>query len=373
MDKPDFLEWADRNAASMAFLLLNWYDGNQRSLPWRQTSDPYAIWISEIMLQQTQVDAVIPYYLRFLKHFPTLEDLARAPLETVLKLWENMGYYSRARHLHQAARIILESYSGRLPENLKDLTALPGIGAYTAGAILSIAFGKPMPAVDGNVKRVLSRIFAMDYPLNAGSTGRLISVLAERLIPNERPGQFNQALMDLGAGLCRPGIPHCPDCPLSRHCRAYAEGRQHLLPVTGKRMTRPRKEAAAVVIRDSENRLLLIQRSQDGFLGGLWTFPGGMISPGDIIREALEKRCREALGIVVAVTESLMTIFQAYTHFQLTLHVFQGKILPGHRDFPKPLHGRWVPPEDLGSLPFSRVEIRILKALFPETFQIQGD
>jgi len=364
-DRQESLERAEKNAMRIANLLLSWYDQNQRFLPWRNTDDPYAIWLSEVMLQQTQVDAVIPYYRRFLERFPTIQDLARAPLDAVLKIWENMGYYSRARHLHAAARLVVASHGGRLPENPQDLKALPGIGPYTSGAILSIAFGKPVPAVDGNVKRVLSRLFAVDRPLNAGSTLRLISALAEKLVPTENPGRFNSALMELGALLCRPGIPRCSDCPLVSICLAYAGNDQHLLPVAGKKAKRPHKEAAVAILRDSEDRLLIVQRPSAGFLGGLWTFPGGMLGPGETVAEALKKRCRDELNISISVGESLMALQQVYSHFQLTLHVFSGTILEGN---PKPRaegDWRWATSKEIRRFPFSRAELRILSALFP--------
>jgi A/G-specific adenine glycosylase len=364
-NRQESLEQAEKNAMRIATLLLAWYEKNQRILPWRNTADPYAIWISEIMLQQTQVDAVIPYYRRFLEQFPTIRDLARAPLEAVLKIWENMGYYSRARHLHAAARLVVASHGGRLPENPEDLKALPGIGPYTSGAILSIAFGKPVPAVDGNVKRVLSRLFTVESPLNAGSTQRLMFALAEKLVPAEKPGRFNSALMELGALLCRPGIPRCSDCPLSSICLAYAGNCQHLLPVAGKRAKRPHKEAAVAILRDSEDRLLIVQRPEAGFLGGLWKFPGGMLDSGETVAESLEKRCREELNISISVGSSLMTLQQVYSHFQLTLHVFSGTILKGEPESPAEGDWRWASSEDIRTYPFSRAELRILTALFP--------
>ncbi|SEM10387.1 A/G-specific DNA-adenine glycosylase [Syntrophus gentianae] len=364
-DRQGSLEWAEQKAKEIATLLLFWYEKNKRLLPWRTTADPYAIWLSEIMLQQTQVDAVIPYYRRFLEQFPTIRDLARAPLEAVLKAWENMGYYSRARHLHAAARLVVDSHGGQLPQDPDDLKALPGIGPYTAGAILSIAFGKPVPAVDGNVKRVLSRLFAVDRPLNDGSTQRYISLLAEKLVPAENAGLFNSALMELGALLCRPGMPTCSACPLTSICLAYAGNSQHQLPVAGKRAKRPHKEAAAVILRDSGNRLLIVQRPADGFLGGLWKFPGGMVNPGETVSEGLKNRCREELNLSVSVREPLLTLQQGYTHFQLTLHVFSGTILEGNPGLPATGNWLWASVGDIRRFPFSRAELRILEALFP--------
>ncbi|OPY84266.1 MAG: putative A/G-specific adenine glycosylase YfhQ [Syntrophus sp. PtaU1.Bin208] len=364
-DRQGSLKWAEQKAKEIATLLLSWYDKNKRLLPWRTTVDPYAIWLSEIMLQQTQVEAVIPYYRRFLEQFPTIQELARAPLEAVLKAWENMGYYSRARNLHAAARLVMDSHGGQLPENPAELRALPGIGPYTAGAILSIAFGKPLPAVDGNVKRVLSRLFAVDRPLDVGSTQQFISALAEKLVPIKEPGLFNSALMELGALVCRPGIPQCTRCPLTSICLAHAGECQHLLPVTGSRANRPHREAGAVILRDSQNRLLIVQRPAAGFLGGLWKFPGGMLSPGETTSEGLKNRCREELNLSISVQEPLLKLQQGYTHFQLTLHVFSGTILEGNPGLPAAGNRLWASVGDIRSFPFSRAELRILDALFP--------
>jgi len=358
------LKRAEQTAGDIADFLLAWYEKNKRRLPWRNTNDPYAIWLSEIMLQQTQVEGVIPHYRRFLERFPTIEDLARATLEEVLKSWENMGYYSRARNLHAASRRIMDVHGGRLPENPDELKALPGIGPYTSGAILSMAFGKAVPAVDGNVKRVLCRLFAVDSPLSDGATQRFITALAEKLVPAERPGPFNSALMELGALLCRPGTPPCPDCPLRTNCLGYAGNCQNRLPVAGKKAKRTDKEAGAAILRDSEGRFLIVQRPADGFLGGLWKFPGGMLHAGETVTEALKSRCREELGISISVKDHLMTLQQVYSHFRLTLHVFSGTVQGDGPLSPAAGNRLWASPGDIRKYPFSRVELRILDALF---------
>ena len=210
--------------------LLAWYKRNQRSLPWRKTSDPYRIWISEIMLQQTQVDTVIPYYHRFLKAFPTVSSLARAPLQDVLKVWENLGYYSRARNIHAAARMIVEKFGGQIPDNLEEIKTLPGIGHYTAGAILSIAYGQALPAVDGNVRRILCRLFAIRKPVDDAREQKQLQKLAASLIPAKHPGDFNQALMDLGATICKAKNPDCSRCPVACLCQARLTDLQNVLP-----------------------------------------------------------------------------------------------------------------------------------------------
>ena len=219
--------------------LLDWYRQHQRILPWRENPDPYRVWISEIMLQQTRVETVIPYYQHFLKRFPTVKALAAASLDEVLKAWENMGYYARARHLHWAAQMIVDQLNGLIPDNRETLSGLPGIGPYTTGAILSIAFGQPVAAVDGNVRRVLSRLFAVKEPMDRPKTQRELQVRAEALLPKHSPGSFNQALMDLGAMICTPRIPNCQDCPIQRLCRGRKAHLQDHLPVSAKKIPIP--------------------------------------------------------------------------------------------------------------------------------------
>jgi len=219
--------------------LLQWFKKNGRDLPWRKTRDPYAIWVSEIMLQQTQVATVIPYYQKFFKTFPTVRHLAKADLSKVLKVWEEMGYYSRARNLHRASQTILNHFGGKIPNNLKDLLSLTGIGRSTAGTILSIAFNKEAPILDGNVKRVLSRIFAISGDPGKGKTQELMWHLSESLIPKGHSNSYNQALMDLGAMICTPEDPQCPRCPLRQFCKGKASGKPERYPAKGVRKRIP--------------------------------------------------------------------------------------------------------------------------------------
>lgn len=255
--------------------LLAWYDNHHRDLPWRQTDDPYHIWVAEVMLQQTRVDTAVPYYRRFLERFPTVHALAKASLDEVLKVWEGMGYYTRARNLHAAAKLVVEELDGEIPKAWGDLIHLPGIGPYTAGAILSIAFGQQVPAVDGNARRVLSRLFAIEAPIDQSHTQRQLRAQAEKLVPAEEPGRFNQALMDLGATICMPQKPACLLCPVNDFCEAYRQGMQDALSVRTKREPTPHYDVTAGVIWDGDGRLLIAQRPPDGLLGGLWEFPGG--------------------------------------------------------------------------------------------------
>ena len=251
--------------------LLAWYDAHKRRLPWRDIKNPYATWVSETMLQQTRVETVLGYYQSFLNAFPDIASLASAPLEDVLKLWEGLGYYSRARNLHAGAVQVVREYNGQLPHNRDELIKIRGIGPYTAGAIASIAFGEPAPAVDGNVIRVVSRLRGVRDNAAAPGTRRRIEALVKELIPADRPGDFNQALMDLGSGVCVPGTPDCHLCPLRALCSAFSEGDAEDLPVLPVR-TLPKTERYLVIIIINNSRVLMRQRTEN-MLRGLWVFP----------------------------------------------------------------------------------------------------
>lgn len=253
----------------IARALLRHFDATSRAMPWRETSDPYAIWVSEVMLQQTRVDTVIPYWERWLERFPTVEALARAELDDVLKEWEGLGYYSRARNLHSAARMVRERFNGRVPDEPETLRELPGVGEYTAGAVASIAYDVPTPAVDGNVRRVLARLYDREAPTPAA-----LRDLAAGLVPEERPGDFNQALMELGATVCTPRSPECGRCPLAEWCEARRLGVQELRPLPKGRPPVPEETVRTAVIVRDDGALLLIRRPEDGLLGGLWELPG---------------------------------------------------------------------------------------------------
>lgn len=253
--------------------LLSWYNQNARMLPWRENTDPYRVWVSEIMLQQTRVVAVIPYFLRFMEQLPTVEALANAPKEQLLKLWEGLGYYSRARNLQKAAKVICTEYGGVFPERYEDILSLPGIGPYTAGAIASISFGQPAPAVDGNVLRVVSRLLEWDADLTGTAEKKQVSGLLAAVYPEEQCGAFTQALMELGAVICIPGTsPKCESCPLQHICSAFGSGTQDAFPVTAPK--KPRKtEDKTIFLLHCKDKIALHRRPPDGLLGGLWEFP----------------------------------------------------------------------------------------------------
>ena len=342
--------------------LLAWYDENRRELPWRRREveqDPYRVWVAEVMLVQTRVETVIPYYRRFLQRFPDVGSLAAAELDDVLKTWEGLGYYARARNLHKAAGIVAERYGGQLPRDGKSLNALPGIGDYIAAAILSIAFGESALAVDGNVRRVMSRLGDLADP----SDGQ-IRELGAPLVGSVRPGDVNQALMDLGSTICTPRSPRCTDCPLQSTCLARAHGTQADRPARRRRSKRPHYEIAVGVIWRGDE-ILIAKRPAEGLLGGLWEFPGGKREPGESLEAAVVREVGEELGIEVETGTKIATVDHAYSHFKITMHAFHCRYRGGT---PKPLGCQdyaWVRPAELDRYAFPAANRRVLERLPP--------
>ena len=277
--------------------LLDWFHKNKRSMPWRETSDPYKIWISEIMLQQTQVNTVIPYYERFLERFPSVEDLAEAPQQTVLKMWEGLGYYSRARNMHKAAREVVTEYDSQFPDTYGKLLKLKGIGPYTAAAVSSIAFQRQQAVVDGNVIRVLSRYFGIRDDVRRSAVKHDIQDIADSIIPESEPGDFNQAVMELGATVCTPKKPECGSCPLSVDCVAYKTAETDTIPYKSPRKKVPHHNIGVGLITNESGELLIALRPDDAMLGGLWEFPGGKKEDGESIVKTVERELNEELGV----------------------------------------------------------------------------
>ncbi len=343
----------------MQTLLAAWYDRRRRDLPWRRTRDPYRIWVAEVMLQQTRVETVVPYYRRFIECFPTVEALARASLEEVLKGWENLGYYARARNLHAAARALLQRGDRpQVPRGHAELLALPGVGAYTAGAILSLAFGQPYPAVDGNARRVISRLYALQGP--AGQTEKRIQALAAALVPQQDPGRHNQAVMELGATVCTARRPGCGGCPLQELCEGRRQGLQQRIPAVRRRGPLPHRDVTAAVIRRSDKTLLLIRRPAEGLLGGLWKFPGGERQAGESLAAALRRSLREELGVAARVGRALASVDHAFTHFRVSLHAFRCSLPAGETGLPA---GCWIGEGQVAGLPLSRGERKLMAAI----------
>jgi A/G-specific adenine glycosylase len=338
-------------AADIRKSLLRWYSRNHRALPWRETTDPYRIWVSEVMLQQTQVATVLPYYEAFLKVFPDLRSLAAAPLEAVLKKWEGLGYYARARNLHRAAGLVAAERNGEFPDTYDQFRTLPGAGDYIASAVTSIAFGRPCAVLDGNVKRVLSRLFMMEEPVNKSSGAPVFKAAAQALLHPRRPGDFNQAMMELGALLCRPGRPDCTACPLSGSCRAFAAGRVLDFPRRERRKPVPHYFTAVGVVR-KDRRVLITRRPPSGFLGGLWEFPGGKLRSGETAAEACRREIKEEVGLTVEVGNRLTRVEHAYSHFKISLDVFDCRYRAGRVTLHGPEAFRWILLEEIEDYAF---------------------
>ncbi|HWR87158.1 MAG TPA: A/G-specific adenine glycosylase [Acidiferrobacterales bacterium] len=300
------------DARALRRRLLAWHDRHGRKdLPWQRSRDPYHIWVSEIMLQQTQVRTVIPYYERFLKRFPDVQTLARAKLDSVLHHWTGLGYYARARNLKHAAETIDNEHGGHFPRHIEAVAALPGIGRSTAGAILAFAFDQRHPILDGNVRRVLTRLHAIETPVLQRDTEQALWGLAERYTPRTRVADYTQAIMDLGATLCRTRKPDCPACPLQQDCAAHAQGRPEKFPVRTKRKKLPVREIAMLMIRDARGHVLLTQRPPVGVWGGLWGFPecAPDVSAAD--------HCHATLGLQIKTETPWPVRRHGFSHFQL--------------------------------------------------------
>ncbi|BFM38105.1 A/G-specific adenine glycosylase [Synechocystis sp. LKSZ1] len=356
MNPNDTRAWAELRP-----LLLAWYRSHARVLPWRNIDDPYRIWISEVMLQQTQVQTVLPFYERWLQAFPTVGHLAEADLQAVLKQWAGLGYYARARNLHRASQIIVKDYGGVFPESLTDWLALPGIGRTTAGGILSSAFNQPISILDGNVKRVLARLIALTVPPNQALSQ--LWQLSDQLLDPDHSRDFNQALMDLGATLCTRHQPDCPRCPWQGYCQAYNRGIQNDLPKRKMSAPLPHKQIGVAVITNAQGQILIDRRPAEGLLGGLWEFPGGKIEPGETVQACIEREIQEEIGIAIAVEDPLITIDHAYTHFRVTLHVHLCRYLSGTPQALECEEVRWVALEELDQYPFPKANTEIIAAL----------
>lgn len=339
--------------------LLAWYEKNKRDLPWRKTNDPYHIWISEVMLQQTRVETVIPYYERFIEQFPTLEHLAEADEESVLKAWEGLGYYSRARNLHHAVREVKEKYGGVVPDTEEEISILKGVGSYTAGAILSIAYGKPVPAVDGNVMRVLSRILLIEDDITKAKTKRLFEQIARKLIPAHASSSFNQALMELGALVCTPQSPGCLLCPVREHCRAFHEGVQTDLPVKTKQKPPKQVDVAVAVLENEHGQFLIVKRPDQGLLANLWEFPNCETNRTNK-QESLLHFLRSKWNTDFVIKQHVLSFSHTFSHIQWKMDVFYGKVIS---EIEMNDDVKWVDLDEMKTYPFSVAHQKIIKEL----------
>ncbi len=341
--------------------LTQWYRQRQRTLPWRNQSptDPYPIWVSEIMLQQTQVDTVIPYFNRFMATFPTVSDLANAHEDVVLKRWAGLGYYSRARNLHAAAKQIAQT---GWPTRYAELKQLPGLGFYTAAAVASLAFGEPVPVVDGNVIRVFTRFFGLPED---STTQRMKTALFDRLLPaiqNQKPADFNQAMMELGALVCKPKKPTCSDCPLQPGCFAAINGQIEHLPNRPARKKAPHYPVGIGVILQND-RVLIGKRKKEQMLGGLWEFPGGKQQPNESLPDTVVREVYEETGLTVSCSAPIASIKHAYSHFKITVHAYWCSVLAGTPTPTTTDELRWVAIPDLHHYAFPTASVKIIQQL----------
>ncbi len=346
----------------LARKLLDWYQHNSRHLPWRGVVDAYATLVSEVMLQQTRVETVIPYFTSWMERFPTLADLAAASEQDVLRVWEGLGYYRRARNLHAAAAVIVARHGGRVPDDLKALQSLPGIGRYSAAAIASIAYNVDAAALDGNIKRVLARVHDVSEPVDSPAGTRRLWRLAEEHLPPGRAGDYNQAWMDLGATVCLPRDPRCHSCPLEKHCLACSLNLQDARPVRSVKKQIPHYIVVSAVIQ-RRGRFLLARRPAASLMGGLWEFPGGKVEPGESLVDALRREIREELAAEIHVGAEYGVFRHRLTHFSFTLHAF--RCTPDGTAF-TPLEAdelAWVKPADMSRHPMGKVDRLIARKL----------
>ncbi|MFC1857761.1 A/G-specific adenine glycosylase [Thermodesulfobacteriota bacterium] len=355
-----------RNVKKIRRYLVNWYLKNRRDLPWRTTDNTYHIWISEVMLQQTQVNTAVPYYHKFLDQFPDIEHLAKADLQQVLKVWEGLGYYARARNLHKAAKMVLGEHGGKIPTNREDFRRLPGVGDYIASAVLSIALDQPYCAVDGNVKRVLARLFQIDSPLNKSGTYKQFKEIADELIDPAHPGIFNQAIMELGAMACKPRGPECQQCPITSFCGAYKNDSVKTYPKHLKSGPIPEYHMATGVVW-KKNNFLIVRRKNEGLLGGLWEFPSGEIKDGDDPRNACEVLIREGVNLQIEIDSLLCRVKHAYTHFKIKMDVFNCRYVSGRVRLNGPVAHRWITLNKIDEYPFPKANHKFIPLLYTTT------
>jgi A/G-specific adenine glycosylase len=345
-------------------LLLAWYHADHRALPWRDTRDPWAIWVSEIMLQQTRVDAVIPYWHRFLARFPDPAAFAAAPLDEALREWEGLGYYARCRNLHRAAAIVASVHGGAFPASPDLAAMLPGLGRSTANAILSIAFGAALPVLDGNVRRVAVRLLdEREDPRKPAVDRRLWEAAQSWIAAAPDPALHNQAMMELGAVVCLPRSPRCDVCPVAEGCRARAAGSAADLPVRAPVKVIPEVCVAVGIVRDGAGRLFVQRRRPEGLLGGLWEFPGGKVEAGETPSEALRREMREETGWEVVVGAPVAVVRHAYSHFRVVMHAFECTGASGPPCLRAADAWAWASAADLHRYAFPRANRKILEAL----------
>lgn len=350
-------------------LLLDWYDANSRDLPWRRSSDPYGVWVSEIMAQQTQIDRVIGYYERWMERFPDIVTLARAHEEDVLKLWEGLGYYSRARNMLKAANVVVQEHDATFPSDFLAIRALPGIGEYTAGAISSIAYGLPEPAIDANVLRVFARLLDESKPVRESATKTRIAQQVCTGMPDNRPGDYNQAIMELGALICSKR-PTCDLCPVRSFCLAYERDTVAVRPILSTQKKTLRIDmATGVLVHDG--RVLIQKRRPDDVWPGLWEFPGGKIETGETPEQAVVREYREEVELEIEIVQKVTVVSYSYTRYRVTMHCYLCRMSDGNPVLPifhEAEEGLWVTPDQLANYAFPAGHRRLIEFMRTDGF-----
>lgn len=345
--------------------LLHWYSKEKRILPFRDIDDPYKIWLSEVMLQQTQVETVIPYFERWIETYPTLESVANEQQEKLLKMWEGLGYYSRCRNFHKATQQVVDQHKGIIPNSFEEFRALPGVGDYTAAAVLSIAFHKPFPVIDGNVKRVMARRLGLRQLTNRNMSR--IQRSLKMAIPDSYPGDFNQAMMELGARICTPKNPNCGICPISKLCKAFMSGSPESYPFPVKKRKVPHYTIVAGLIWRN-NKFYIQKRGPKGMLAGLWEFPGGKVENGESLPEALQREMKEECGVTPKILKKIGTIKHAYTHFSITFHGYHceenGSTIQEQKE------STWISPKEISQFPFPKANHKIFSLLEEQNWHV---
>jgi len=344
--------------------LLRWFRTSARKMPWRETLDPYRIWVSEIMLQQTRVETVAPYYGRFLLDFPDVGSLARAPLDAVLKAWEGLGYYSRARNLHRAAGFLVARHGAKVPRTVEALEALPGIGRSTAGAIAAIAFGADVPILDANARRVVARLFAVEGNPRSVGVERILWKRSASLVQKGKGRDTALAVMDLGAVVCLPNAPRCRECPVRSRCSSCLRGIQDSIPPKRAKKILPHHDVVAALFRRTDGALFLMRRPSEGLLGGMWAFPSGRRDPGETLEDALRRSLREKLPVRAVIQREVGAVRHAYSHYRITLHGFFCKTSRGA--LPEGERTGWLPGDGEGMFALPRADRKLLEIIHRE-------
>ena len=350
----------EKNKNDFSSDILNWYYKNNYEFPWRNNSDPYAIWLSEVMLQQTQTATVIPFYNRWLAKLPDIQSVAESHIDIILKMWEGLGYYNRARNFHTACKIIIKKHNGKMPHDLSTFSTLPGVGPYIASAVMSIAFNVPVPAIGGNAVRVSSRINSVNIPFPKSK--QIINSYLENLIDVEHPGDFNQAIMDLGRELCTPTHPSCQTCPVQNYCSSFVDNTVDKYPIRLKKQPAPNLKVAVGIIWKN-NKILISRRKNGGFLGGLWEFPGGKIKQGESGSECVVRELLEELNVLVHPISHIKNVRHSYTHFSITLEAYKCQYKSGEIKAVGCADFRWVHPQEMKQLAFPRASHKLFDSI----------